>query len=222
VTFAAERAELCDAGRRLLAEGLVARTWGNLSIRVDEHHFIISPSGRTYDTVMPEDVALIRLADLGWSGPLKPSSEKELHARVYRARQEVGAVVHTHQPAASSLAAARRGFVPQTAEERALLGEEVPCAPYALPTTKALAKAVEKTVSGSSARAVLLSNHGALCLGGDMQDSIRIAIALEAACETVVLQSFAEMTGVDPPSRAEMLHHYMRSVGSVRQREGAE
>ena len=209
MNFGDERVELCEAGRTLLAEGLVARTWGNLSIRVAPDQFIISPSGRAYETVSPNDVALVQLGDLRWEGPLKPSSEKELHARIYRSRQDVGAVIHTHQPAASSLAAARQGFVPNAEAHRERLGDEVPCVPYALPTTKALAKAVERTVTGSSCRALLLSNHGALCLAADMAAALRVALALESACTAVILEAFRRSSGLSSGGLNEMLRHYV-------------
>ena len=56
MTYGAERSLLCETGLELLEKGLVARTWGNLSVRVDGAKFLISPSGRTYDSVKPEEV----------------------------------------------------------------------------------------------------------------------------------------------------------------------
>ena len=209
MAFAAEREALVRAGRELLKKGLVARTWGNLSIRVDGGRFLITPSGRSYEMVGPDDLALVTLDDLTWEGPLKPSSEKELHARTYRMRPDVGAVIHTHQSAASSLAAARKGFAPQAAAvgdtgigrvpgaDEADLGSVVPCVPYALPTTRALARAVEKTLETAvpGVKALLLSNHGAVCLGADIDGALRTALMLEEAAEAEILTGFRARIG---------------------------
>ncbi len=81
---------LVTAGKRLQAEGLVARTWGNISCRLDKERFLITPSGRTYDQVTPEDMVIINIADLSWSGAIKPSSEKGLHAEIYKLSDVVG------------------------------------------------------------------------------------------------------------------------------------
>lgn len=192
-----ERTALADTGRILLDRGLVARTWGNLSVRVADGFFLITPSGRNYEDLLPEDMALVNLSDLSWSGSLKPSSEKELHARIYRSRAGVGAVIHTHQPAASSLAAARRGFTPEE-------GEPIPCVPYALPTTSRLARLVEKAVEDSPSNAVLLSNHGAVCMDTNIGAALSASIALEETAEAQVLS-------ISGGTREEMLDAFIES-----------
>jgi L-fuculose-phosphate aldolase len=150
-----------------------------------------------------EDLALVSLEDGQWQGPLKPSSEKGLHARVYRCRPEIGAVIHTHQPAASSLAAARQGFVPASEADRQRLGESVPCVRYALPTTKRLARLAAKEAAGSSCRAMLLSNHGALCFGSTIEDALQVSIDLERIAEQEILHRFRAGA-----TREELLEHY--------------
>lgn len=206
--FPDERLALADAGRRLLKAGLVARTWGNLSIKVSDTQFLITPSGRNYETLEAAHMALVSIEDLSWGGDMKPSSEKELHARIYRNRSDIGAVIHTHQPAASSLAAARTGFSPTRASGDAQrVGAHVPCVPYALPTTKALAVAVEKTLieSGPDCRALLLSNHGAVCTGGDITQALTLAENLENAAENHILENYRGAVGDSEADRIRML-----------------
>ncbi|HMB20831.1 MAG TPA: class II aldolase/adducin family protein, partial [Spirochaetota bacterium] len=70
---------VCDAGRRLLKEGLVARTWGNISARVDGNTFVITPSGRTYEELTTDDIVTVTIEDLAYDSHIKPSSEKGLH-----------------------------------------------------------------------------------------------------------------------------------------------
>ncbi|MCG8453529.1 MAG: class II aldolase/adducin family protein [Spirochaetales bacterium] len=207
------REALREAGLTLVREGLVARTWGNLSIKVDDGHFLITPSGRAYETVKPEEMSLVSIDDLSWEGVLKPSSEKELHARVYRCRPDVGAVVHTHQPAASSLAAARKDCVVQDAFQD-VLGKTIPCAPYALPTTKPLAKAVEATVrKNDGVKAMLLANHGTACLGSGLDDAMKVASVLEDFSQQEVLNSYATMRGTSGSDLNALLGDYAQSCG---------
>jgi L-ribulose-5-phosphate 4-epimerase len=203
MNLAEERRRLIAVARSLRARGLVARTWGNLSVRIDGGRILITPSGRTYETMGAEDLAIVSLAGGRWEGPFKPSSERELHARIYRRRPEIGAVIHTHQPAASSLAAARKGFTPASPTDRELLGGTVPCVRYALPTTRRLAGFVEGAVAGSSSRALLLSNHGALCLGSTIEEALQVSVALEEIADKEIVSHFR-----NGATREELLEHY--------------
>lgn len=176
---------VCSAGIQLQEESLVARTWGNLSLRVDERRFAVSPSGLFYEEIEPENVPLVALNDLKYESGVKPSSEKALHAAVYRAFPDIGAIVHTHQSAASAVAAARRG-----------IGDEIPCAAYALPTTNKLAEsavqAMKQTpVHRNGWRRILLANHGAVCAARNMEDAVSAALDLECLAEDFVAKIYA-------------------------------
>ena len=67
--------EVCNAGKRLLKEGLVARTWGNVSIKVNDTQMVITPSGRPYDELTPNEMVLVDFHTLKFDGNIKPSSE---------------------------------------------------------------------------------------------------------------------------------------------------
>ena len=69
------RQTIIEGGLRLVKEGLVARTWGNISIRVDETYMLITPSGRTYEDLSPEDIVLVNYHTSEYEGTIKPSSE---------------------------------------------------------------------------------------------------------------------------------------------------
>jgi L-ribulose-5-phosphate 4-epimerase len=200
---AEERRRLIAAAHSLHERNLVARTWGNLSVRIKGGRYLITPSGRTYETMCAEDLALVNLADRRWTGPFKPSSEKGLHNRIYNCRPEINAIIHTHQPAASSLAAVRKDFAPVSPVDRKRLGGAVPCVRYALPTTRRLARFVESSVADSSCRALLLSNHGALCLGSTVEEALQVSIALEEIAEKEILSRFRPGA-----IREELLEHY--------------
>ncbi len=170
---AAARALLVETGHRLLAEGLVARRWGNLSIRLDEHTMAITPSGIAYPDLTEKMIVLVGLETDTWSGPYRPSGERELHRAVYRGRPDVFAGVHTHQVAASICAAAR------VAVPTPSLGE-VPCAPYAFPGTRKLSGATVGALGAGPA--VLMANHGVFTVGADLESAFGRVTALERAC----------------------------------------
>lgn len=169
-----------EAGHRLLASGLVSRTWGNISARVSSTHFVITPSGLGYDTLQPEQLVLVKIDDCSYDGKIKPSSEKGIHAAAYRLRPDVGFVIHTHQDYASVLGVSGRDLANLN---HPALGDTVPCAAYGLPGTKKLRQNVESAMlRAPRCRAFLMRHHGALCLGQDPERAFEIAEALEDAC----------------------------------------
>lgn len=184
------REQILHAAARLTGEGLIERTWGNISARLSETQFLITPSGLAYETLRPEQLVLVNAADASWEGEIKPSSEKGIHADAYRLRPEVNFVIHTHQYYASVAGIEGRAL---TGFRHPLLGKRVPCAAYGLPGTARLRRAVEAEESAwPDCRAFLLRSHGALCLGRDMDDAFAAAQALEEVCEARVRDQMEE------------------------------
>lgn len=184
------REQVLQAAERLLAEGLVERTWGNISVRVSDTRFLITPSGLAYETLRPEQLVPVNIADCSYEGPIKPSSEKGIHADAYRLRPEVNFVIHTHQYYASVAGIEGRAL---TGFRHPLLGKRVPCAAYGLPGTARLRQAVEaEERAWPDCRAFLMRSHGALCLGRDMEDAFAAARALEEVCEARVRDRLGE------------------------------
>ena len=93
---------ICKTGRELLENRLVARTWGNVSARADDMHYLVTPSGMDYGSITPEDIALCDLADGKWTGPRRPSGERAVHALAYSMFEDAHFVIHTHQTYAST------------------------------------------------------------------------------------------------------------------------
>jgi L-fuculose-phosphate aldolase len=181
-----DRQSVVEAGRQLLASGLIARTWGNVSCRIDEHTFAITPSGRAYETLQASEIVLVSLEDLSYSGKTKPSSETRIHAAVYRLKRDINFVIHTHQPNASVISAVSEGQncrLSLNQDQAGHPGEVVAFADYGLPGSKKLAEAVERVLSSSSTKAILMRHHGALCLGRNAKEAFEVAASLELICE---------------------------------------
>jgi L-fuculose-phosphate aldolase len=174
--------DLCEAGRRLYANGFIAAMEGNLSIRVGENEVIGTPAGVCKGYLSPDMLVTCDMDGKEISSG-RISTEIQMHLTVYRARPDVKAVVHAHPPKCTGFAVAG---VPLN---RAVLAEVVvtlgciPLADYATPSTKELAESVDRLVRMSDG--VLLSNHGALTVGRDIFD---------AYYKMEVIEHFAEIT----------------------------
>ncbi|MBK6338288.1 MAG: class II aldolase/adducin family protein [Bacteroidetes bacterium] len=179
------KTKVCDAGKMLLKEGLVARTWGNVSIKVNDTQMVITPSGRKYDELTPNEMVLVDIYTLKYEGNLKPSSELKLHCQIYKTKPEIGAVIHTHQMFGSIVAAAQVDVqVLDENHQNILGGKVIKAAPYALPNTKKITMATAKAIENSNA--ALMSNHGVVCIGKDLEHVFDVARTLEKACELFI------------------------------------
>ena len=164
-----------EAGHKLVDSKLIARTWGNISARISEDEFIITPSGRSDDSLEPSDLVIVRVKDASYEGDVKPSSEKGAHAAVYSLRSDVNFVIHTHQYYASAVAADCRDT------------DFAPCAGYGLPGTDKLKKNLEKAIKANpDKREFLMARHGTIILGKDFDDAFKRASDLEDKCKELV------------------------------------
>ena len=210
--------EVIRAGLLLVKEGLIQRTWGNVSCRVGLDAFVITPSGRDYLSLTPDDIVTVKIADLSYEGDVKPSSEKGIHAMCYALRPEIDFVIHTHQTYASLMGLSGRDLNCVSAENAALLGDSVPVAAYGLPGTKKLRTGVVEALKRSDANAVLMLHHGALCLGDSLESAFKTANALEQECRKTLLERFHSLTG----KPAESFRSAALYVAETLQREASD
>lgn len=160
------RGDIVEVGRRLYARGYTASNDGNISVRLDRERLLMTPKGVCKGFMTAEMMCITDLDGRKLAGDRDPSSEIQMHLEVYRQRSDVNAVVHAHPPVATGFAVAG---IPL---DRAVLAEvvttlgSVPIADYATPSTKELPDAVRKYVKAHDG--MLLANHGALTLGGDL------------------------------------------------------
>ena len=131
-----------EAGKRLVQTGLIARTWGNVSARISDTQFVITPSGRAYEDLTPEEIVVVNIEDCSHEGDIKPSSEKGVHAAAYRHHPTVDFVIHTHQRAATIVSITGMEIRNVYDELKGVLGDKIPCAEYAMSTTESFRKKV--------------------------------------------------------------------------------
>ncbi len=197
--------EVIEAGKKLVATGLIARTWGNVSCRVNENSFVITPSGKAYDGLTPDDIVEVSIDTLEYSGDVKPSSEKGVHAEVYKAHPEAGFVIHTHQKFASIVSATSNGIPSLSEKGREVIGERVLLASYGLPGTKKLKKGVTEALNADkNSKAVIMAHHGAVCFGADREEAFNVSATLEKESALYILDQFEKKTSKKAQDLSDM------------------
>src|SRR5438046_681736 len=160
------RAGIVEVGRRLYARGYTASNDGNISVRLDAGRLLMTPKSVCKGFMTADMMVVTDLDGRKIAGDRDPSSEMQMHLEVYRQRSDAQAVVHAHPPIATGFAVAG---IPL---DRAVLAEvittlgSVPIAEYATPSTSELPEAVRKYIKAHDG--MLLANHGALTVGGDL------------------------------------------------------
>ncbi|MDR0855514.1 MAG: class II aldolase/adducin family protein [Christensenellaceae bacterium] len=184
-----------DAGVRLVKENLVQGTWGNISVRSGNGKMLVTPSGMDYIRMSESDVVEVDIETLEWDkSGVKPTSEKKIHASVYRQYPNINVVLHAH-PYFSSAFAAAGAVVPSAADRsenlialgaalKAKAGGEIIVGSYGLPGTKKLTKGVVNALPGR--KACLMANHGLLVLGETLEEAFELLKAIENYCEAVI------------------------------------
>lgn len=184
-----ERKRIIEAGKEMFERKLVSGTWGNISRRIVENsqRFAITPSGIDYRKIDPGDMAIMNLKNEIIEGEKQPSSESPLHATIYRNRDDVNAIVHTHSHYASALACVRKDIPPIVEDMVQILGGRIETADYEMPGTEDLADSVLKALGDKNA--ALMPNHGAVALGRDITEALKAAEILEKSAKIFVLSS---------------------------------
>ena len=160
------RADIVEVGRRMYARGYTASNDGNISVRLGADRLLMTPKSVCKGFMTPDMMCVTDLDGKKIQGDRDPSSEMLMHLEVYRQRADVQAVVHAHPPMATGFAVAG---IPLN---RAVLAEvvttlgSVPIAAYATPSTTELPAAVRQYIKAHDG--MLLANHGALTVGGDL------------------------------------------------------
>jgi len=195
--------DLLWAARQLVPTGLAAGTAGNLSARLDDRHFRITPSGAPYDDITADDLVILDLDGVVLDGTRPPSSEWALHAACYARFAEVGSVLHTHPVYATMFACARRP-IPAAIDEFALYaGGQVECAAYARSGTRELGDHAVAVLG--SVGSALLASHGMVTVGLDPADALHQATVVERSAQILWGAELMGGAAALPPSDIEAL-----------------
>ncbi len=180
---AVARRDVIDTALAMSRQGLSPGRSGNVSARFGDA-ILITPSGMAYDALAPGDIVRVGLDGGVAAGQRSPSSETGFHLAAYRARPDVGAIVHTHSLHATVLACARRPIPAFHYMVAVAGGDDIPLVPYATFGTEELARHV--AVGLAHRNACLMANHGQIAVGATCSEALALANEVEVLAEQYV------------------------------------
>ncbi|TAM66018.1 MAG: L-ribulose-5-phosphate 4-epimerase [Microbacteriaceae bacterium] len=198
---------------------LVVWTAGNVSERVPGTDlFVIKPSGVPYGELRADNMIVCTLGsaqvDDATTRTLSPSSDTDAHAYVYRHRDDIGGVVHTHSTFATAWAA--RGepipcVLTMMADE---FGGEIPVGPFALIGDDSIGRGIVATLRGSRSPAVLMRNHGPFTVGRTARDAVKAAVMCEEVARTIhISRQLGQPASIDPADIDSLFDRYQNGYG---------
>ena len=207
------RAQVWRMNLELPKNGLVTWTSGNVSGRDRETGYVvIKPSGVRYEEMQPGDLVVVDLEGNVIEGHMKPSVDTATHLYVYRHRADVGGVVHTHSPYATSLAALGRPvpvYLTAIADE---FGGPIPVGAYAEIGGEAIGEEIVRSIGQSPA--ILMKNHGVFSVGPTPMAATKAAVMVEDAAKTVHLALLLGMPDEIPAEEvARARRRYVEKYG---------
>ena len=161
--------EIVRIGKLLYHKNFVAAAEGNISVRLGNGKFLVTPSGLNKGWLKPQDIITVDSNGKKLSGRHKSSSELKMHLAVYKNRKDIQAVVHAHPPYATALTVTGQSLEKFFLPEAVLSLDRVPLSSYATPTTAEVPQAVSSLIRKTDA--VLLRNHGVLACGKNLTDA---------------------------------------------------
>lgn len=180
------RGQLAAMARELYGRGAFTSLGGNLSVRISEIDAAwITPSGVFKGGLNPEDMVRIDLKArmVGGAPTLVPSVEAAVHAAVYRARKDIGAVIHAHPP--NAIVVATLGLPIEPVIDEAIPYANVPRLGYLPSGSDELADAVGQAMASSDV--VLLAHHGVFVGGANLRAAANHLLGLESSCQVLLL-----------------------------------
>jgi L-fuculose-phosphate aldolase len=163
------RRQLVRFGRWVHRLGYTPGTAGNLSVRLDEHLILATPTGCSKALLHSADMVVVDNDGHKLSGIRNVTSEIGMHLAVYRMRPDIQAIVHTHPPIATAFAACGKALDQPICAEIIMTTGLVPLAPYATTGTEEVSASLQPFIPDHDA--ILLANHGLLTYGPSLTDA---------------------------------------------------
>ena len=217
---AALRRALVATCQRMNAAGINQGTAGNLSVRLDDDHFLITPSSLAYDKMQPADIMKMGF-DGTYEGKHRPSSEWRFHRDILRARQDIDVVLHCHSVYATTLAVHHKQIPSFHYMTAVAGGTTIRCARYATFGTQELSDAALEALEGRLA--CLLGQHGQISLGKDFGHALWLANEVETLSRMYIQALVLGEPPVLPDEEMARVSEQMRrmSYGQMPEPEGA-
>jgi len=207
------REELVELNQALPANRLVVWTGGNVSMRDPKSGLVaIKPSGIMFPDLTPENMVVVDLDGNQLEGDLSPSSDTASHLYIYRHREDINGVVHTHSDYATAFAAVGMPIPAVLTAIGDEFGGPIPCGDFALIGSEAIGKAVLDAIGNSTA--VLLKNHGVFTIGKSGRAALKSAVMVEDVAKTVWLaKQLGEPCEISQADLEKLNQRYMNVYG---------
>jgi L-fuculose-phosphate aldolase len=183
------RRDLVRFSRMLYRLGFMPGTSGNLSVRLDDQRLLVTPTGVSKFLLRSADIVIVDLQGRQLDGYRKVTSEVSMHLAVYRHRNDVTAVIHSHPPVATAFACVGRGLDEMLCQEAVMTLGVVPLATYATTGTNEVAASLAPFIPDHDA--ILMANHGAVSYG------------------STLLQAFQKMEVVEHLAQIALIAHQL-------------
>ncbi|MDL2236276.1 class II aldolase/adducin family protein [Christensenellaceae bacterium OttesenSCG-928-K19] len=184
-----EKIEMIETALKMKEYRLIAMAGGNVSLRLGNGHFLVTPSGMEYDKMRPDDILEVDAEGAVVNGHWRPSVDLVALLYIYKNLPDVNAIIHTHQVYAT--AAGLIGDVlpaAVTTLANCTLGP-VNVADYSSAASLEMGVQAVKFLDGK--RAVILKNHGVITVGGNLDEALHAAVYMEDAAKTYLLAKAA-------------------------------
>ena len=185
--------EVIKFSQKLNSTNLSPLRSGNVSVRTTSdgiEGFLITPSGKKYETLKVEDIVFLELNKEYdflkiFNSGLNPSSEWRFHQDIYLKKKEAKAIVHAHSPHATAVSTHGKA-IPAFHYMIALAGgDDIKCAKYGTFATKELSKNILNALE--KRKACLMSNHGQVAIGQNLNQAFELAEEVENICHQYVI-----------------------------------
>lgn len=217
--------EVLEANLLLPKHQLVTFTWGNVSgIDREQDLVVIKPSGVPYEELKAEDLVVVDLEGKIIEGDLRPSSDTPTHLALYKAFSQIGGVVHTHSPWATSWAQAGRPIPPLGTTHADYYYGEVPCTrsltkeeierAYELETGNVIIETFQKQeIDPIAMPGVLVTGHAPFCWGKNAHQAVHNAVVLEEVAK-MALHTYQLNLQAQEIDQFLLDKHYLRKHGA--------
>ena len=205
------RQAVVDTARRMYDIGLVVGTAGNVSGRRADGSIVMTPSSVPYADIAVDNLAVMDLDGATVSDSARPSTEKAMHLACYNAFSEVGGVVHCHPRYGSMFALAQKPIPVYIEEGIVYLGGDIAVSEYRMTGSDELAAEVVRHLADRGA--VLMANHGLLCVGHSPEDALHTAEVVEHTARVV---HGAEALGGVVPLPPEIVESFANVYSLIR------
>ena len=184
-----QRNQIIEYSLKLNSTNLSPLRSGNISLRGiedDKEGYLITPSGKKYETLKPEDIVFMGLNEEEENDASnKPSSEWRFHRDIYVNKKGAQAIVHAHSPHATAVSSHGKPIPPFHYMIALAGGDDIKCAEYATFGTEELSNNVIKALENRSA--CLMSNHGQVAFGKNLEDAFELAQEIENICHQYII-----------------------------------